>query len=62
MNKIKEIVGLWFDGLEEAKCKQLYPDDCRGCPFLFKPDSKKEDMACNTIWSLFEVAANAQGT
>ena len=59
--KIKEIVDLWFDQSEEAKCKQLYPDGCNGCPFLYQPDPEKEDMACKTIWLLIEKAMQGLG-
>ena len=58
MQKIKEIIDLWFDQSKEAQCKRLYPNDCSGCPFYFQPDSEKEDMACKTIWKLIE---NAKG-
>jgi hypothetical protein len=57
MNKIKGIVDLWFNRSEEAACKRLYPDDCKGRPFLFQPDSAKEGMACKAIWSLIEKSA-----
>jgi hypothetical protein len=56
MNRIKEIVDLWFDQSEEAKCKHRYQNDCNGCPFFFQPDPNKEDMACKTVWMLFEKA------
>jgi hypothetical protein len=59
MKKIKEILDLWFDQSDKAKCKQLYPNDCNGCPFLFQPDVKKGYMACNTIWLLIEKAAKS---
>ena len=56
MQRIKEIVDLWFDQSEEAKCKELYPDDCKGCPFCFQTNPEKEEMACKTIWLLIEKA------
>jgi hypothetical protein len=56
MNKINEIVELWFDQSGESKCQQLYPA-CNGCPFCFQANPEKEDMACKTIWLLIEKAA-----
>jgi hypothetical protein len=55
MKRIKEIVDLWFDQSEEAICKRRY-FDCNGCPFFFQVNSDNEDMACKTIWLLFEKA------
>jgi hypothetical protein len=54
MVKIKQIVGLWFEQGEKAKCKILYPD-CVGCPFNFVANAEKE-TACKTIWNLIEEA------
>jgi hypothetical protein len=54
MNMNKEIVDLWFDQREEAKCRQLYP--CTECPFYFHVSPWSGDMACKTIWLVIEKA------
>ena len=59
MVKIKQIVGLWFNKSNEAKCKDLYPD-CNGCPFNFEANAEKE-TACKAIWNLIEEASKRSG-